>query len=505
MLASLLFVAAVYLSIRMVILLNANWLIDYDGIAYLVIARGIYDHWDFSHPVFSPGYPAMVALVYHLFPDVGWEMAARLVPLAMGLFLLVPLYLFSEYITNSRAAAHLTLLLYSVLPITAYQGVDVQGTIPAVFFVLSGLAIALRNKGIPAFALAGIMLGMGALVRPEILAIAFMLAGYLMFREAGFNKRRLWMLVVPLLALLVYSPYVILQSNTHEQVAFAGKAASNQFAAAALGAEDFHQARVEVSKHYGEKTDGLLSFWFSNPLGTARNIGINGYLFQEYMLRDLLPYPIFFLFVAGLLLCLREVRWGPVIAVSLAYLPVFTFLIVARHLVPLLVVWLPVAGLGLVSLFRKKHLLGLGVGCIVCILAVASALQPARHPHEEIAYKEAGLWIKANDPGKRFFVRNREAGTPAGWACYYADGTPYMVNFDSHVRWEKLPELIDAPVWLVLDNKKFLLQPQNKAFFSELINGGIPAYFKLEHIQHGVADHLVYLVRVHPNREKGAF
>ncbi|HEY5976798.1 MAG TPA: STT3 domain-containing protein [Solirubrobacterales bacterium] len=224
--------------------LRIGWAVDQpsppppDALAYERIAAGLYEDGSFDarppgvereiqpSSAYAPGLPLLVSGLYFLSGGVHLDFA--LIVLALLGAIAVPL----TYLLGRRMAGPLAGLLgagaIAIYPaLLQYQGVLLTEPLAATLLVAALLAFinaacpplsgrakepdmdgpSLPRPGMPSWALAGVLFGLLALVRPEYLTIAFLLPLAWVAREAW--RGRLRSAVVPLLVTLLGTALVL--------------------------------------------------------------------------------------------------------------------------------------------------------------------------------------------------------------------------------------------------------------------------------------------------------
>jgi hypothetical protein len=466
-------VALVAAVLRMLVMGNAHRVIPTDGVSYLEIAKNIGTRFLFFHPVFPPGYPLWVALLQKL-TGVAWIKAGQWTSFVFSLLLLMPLYAVFRRCVGIPAAM-LGLLFYACLPIWVKYGTETQSMSVGAFWFFLSLALCLHaimrpDRRMIVMLGAGIALGLAALSRPEMLVGAVVLPLWILYRrKESLRSVGPWLVLVACFA--VYSPYVVmLHGHTgHWQISM--KTEANLRGAMAVGKHDFNAVKETNMQLPADRfSQGLLSFWFSDPWATIKRVGVNGYL----MLQIIWPqqFPVILTFFMALGLVVAGGRNLDVLGVvSLVYLPSLTFLIDARIMLPWATVFLAWAGAGSMFLLRRRRPVGIAVLICSVVLLVGAALHIRRQDNGDIAARTAGVWLGAHAAHHGAWVWSRKP-----WVAFYAGMERRALPKDADI--DAFIQPMRAGDWLVVDNRRFsVARPEA---FTQLFAGDMPSRLVLE-------------------------
>lgn len=148
--------------------------ISTDGTTYAITAKQILNG-DFRGIAISGIYPCFVAIAGLIIDDI--ELAGRLVSIFFGILLLIPLYLIGKELFSHKAAL-LTCLVAAVNPSFVFYSCEVMTQSTYVTIQLAGLLLIWRlfhRQDVITGILAGIMIGLTYMTRPEGLLLFFVL------------------------------------------------------------------------------------------------------------------------------------------------------------------------------------------------------------------------------------------------------------------------------------------------------------------------------------------
>jgi hypothetical protein len=183
-------VAVCALAIRLYLSLT-SYCISGDGIAYLTMARHFADgEWAAAlGAVYSPLYPALVALMHRLV--AGWEIAGNLVSAILGTAAVPTTYLMTREAFGRHDLGLGAAILMALHPETAAYSASVRTEAGYIFLTTGAcwlLLKALTEQRTGVAAAAGMTAGVGYLYRTE--AIGFLSLGILFFAAAGWLWKR---------------------------------------------------------------------------------------------------------------------------------------------------------------------------------------------------------------------------------------------------------------------------------------------------------------------------
>ena len=194
------------------------------------------------HTFWSPFYPLVVALLSKVVPD--FELAARLVSILSGTFIIIPVFIFAKYHFN-RKVAYYAVLFLAFYPPLAFLNTGARTE--ALYTLLSFLGIwtgwiaLVRRSWLLGF-LTGLIFGMAYLTRPEgvsfLIVFLGLAVGVLIFSRRK-NRRFSWFLVPA--AIISFSltalPYAVYLKRTTGEWTLSAKKSIQQGEAFALTKE----------------------------------------------------------------------------------------------------------------------------------------------------------------------------------------------------------------------------------------------------------------------------
>lgn len=162
-------ILAFSLVFRLTIVLNSSFTFHSDDAIYAELAQfWLNGQWNVAfHPYWQPLFPALSALFY--FPVHDWGVAERLVSIISGVFLAIPAFFLAQ---KSMSKVHGLLFATSLTFFTPILDASLEplSDMLATFLTVSALVtvfFALQNMRIRIFGLAGGLMGLSYLARPE--------------------------------------------------------------------------------------------------------------------------------------------------------------------------------------------------------------------------------------------------------------------------------------------------------------------------------------------------
>ncbi len=210
----LLVVLAAGLALRSLVLFNFS-AIEVDGTAYATIAdqfsKGLFP--EGLSNVFSPMYPAIIALFHLLIPDI--ELAGRLVSLVCGVLLIYVCYLFARrlFVDDGRKALWVAFLVAFQPHLVVYSGQVLSESFTVLSFTLSVFAfyVGWQENRRAMIMLSGLFLVLTYLSRPEYLVYC---APFLLFLFPGKRVTDICAFLLPICILgFLYVFYLHLQTG----------------------------------------------------------------------------------------------------------------------------------------------------------------------------------------------------------------------------------------------------------------------------------------------------
>jgi 4-amino-4-deoxy-L-arabinose transferase-like glycosyltransferase len=355
--------------LRLFVLMQATC-IELDGIAYATMAEQ-FARGQFGQAlgnVFSPMYPAVVALFHLIIPDT--ELAARIVSLVSGMLVLVISFFFARRFFGDEMKATWAVVLLAFHPyLIRYSGQALSESLAVLLFAVTLFSFYLgyhEKKRWP-LPIAGLLLCLTYLTRPEYLVY------YAPFVLVLLWRRR------PADALLFLSPFLVLGSlyllHLHAQ----------------------HNAWVVSNK--------AVTSPFVPLTAALGNLPLVSYEF----IAALSPIPV--------LLIMFGIRAVPrPYTLLIALLVVFhiaSLSLVGHATKRYSVEFVPICVLCAAQGFeylrsRCSNLLKPGaataiLAAVVAIAGIALFYQPARH--DRALYKQAGMFLRTYDPGRAVAAR----------------------------------------------------------------------------------------------------
>ena len=139
---------------------------------------------------YPPFYPILISISSLIFRNI--ELAARLVSVFFGSFVILPIYLLSKRLYDEKVA-FITMLLVAFHPILIKWSTLILSEITFSFFVVLGIYlgwVALEEGKRGYFAFSGVLFGLSFLIRQEALFHFLILLGWLWVLYPLFSRRR---------------------------------------------------------------------------------------------------------------------------------------------------------------------------------------------------------------------------------------------------------------------------------------------------------------------------
>src|SRR5262245_35990316 len=214
--------------------------IQTDGVAYLRLADALAAGGDWSHSMFPPGYPALVAGV-RAGSGLSGEASALLLSAACGGLVLLPAYAFWRAVLGEAAALAAAALL-AIWPLSVDLGASVLCEPASLLGIFCGLWAwqRSRSEGAGWAAAAGGCWGAVAWMRPELLAWSGI--GALLL---GCRRRPAAGALLLAATAVVYAPYVLALRAETGRWQLSAKAGANLTFAHMVGRPD-RQAAYEA-------------------------------------------------------------------------------------------------------------------------------------------------------------------------------------------------------------------------------------------------------------------
>ena len=354
--------------------------IETDGVAYAHMAREWVEEGSMTNPMFPPLYPALIGITSNVVAD--YEVAARLVSVVTGSLLIFPLFLLARRVYGV-AVALATVSLAAFYPplVEASTQVLTASTFTLVLnlFFLAALLALTGRKWFWSLT-AGSLLGVGYLIRPEIITylpyFVVVCLGSVVWGTKSGGKTTTAMNIGCFLggAAVFILPYAMQVGG------LTGKTKVTLLISQAVGQTHFTRAidRVEAADE-GVAPSSLPGALLADPLVFLKRWIMNLHLVQKYVLPQLFPPVMIALVVLGL------TRFGGkweeffLLFSWVPYTILLFFYVDARFFVPLLPVALILAGRGveLVQAALSKRLWFVGPGVVGASVVIIAIMTPS--------------------------------------------------------------------------------------------------------------------------------
>ncbi len=213
--------------------------IDWEGAEYARLAQNLlagngYIGIDLpgKNLMFPPLYPILIAAVSILTPD--FELAARLISIAAGTLLAVPIFLLCQLLYN-KPTAYLAAVLVSVHPMLVHFSATTYSESTYLLFVVAAIYLSIRglqSQTALAFGIAGAVFGLAYLTRIEATPLPFLVFAICLVKSFWADKSPHWKAVLkaaclPTAFLILAAPYIAWLHLETNQWRFEGKSPLN--------------------------------------------------------------------------------------------------------------------------------------------------------------------------------------------------------------------------------------------------------------------------------------
>jgi 4-amino-4-deoxy-L-arabinose transferase-like glycosyltransferase len=498
-------------AIRCVWLSRYVQVIENEGADYARLARNLLSGNGYvgmlggPETIFPPLYPMLIGAVSVVTGDT--ETAGRLISMATGTLLPVPMFLLTEMVFERRAALAAALIVaISPMLIALSCSVFSEG----IYFTLwlTGIYFAMRTlhgDDVRYAALSGLFFGFAYLVRPEAMGYALLAAIWILtaviFRKLTIRSALPRAATVLLVALVVAAPYVTWLSINSGKFHLEGKSAYNN-----VTTRRIHQGMgySEATRGLGPKGEPEGPHLTSDQFEILRNETSDGRALLRNILQDFphrllqlgwkaatlrsLGSPILaVLAIVGFLTTRMGNRKflfeGFLLSIVAGYFLVLLSIGVMwpRYLFPIALLLVPWAGAGVSRISRwiqdrmeapsgdKSSLSRLATGAAVCLMlagivipSVGAVLETNEFSMSRVTVlKDAGRWLDAYKGGEKTIMGNSYV------FVHYSQGTLNYLPYTSgslaleYIR-KKYPDFI------------MLFSADSAPYISEWMRSGIP-------------------------------
>ena len=485
--------------------------IENEGADYARLARNLLSGTGYvgmlggPETIFPPLFPILIGAVSVVTGDT--ETAGRLISMATGTLLPVPMFLLTEMVFERRAALAAALIV-AVSPMLIALSCSVYSESLYFTLWLSGIYFALRTlRGdeVRYAALSGLFFGLAYLVRPEAMGYALLAAIWILaaviFRKLTIRSSLPRAATVILVALIVAAPYVTWLSVNSGKIHLEGKSDYNN-----VTTRRIHQGMEysEATRGLGPKGEAEGPHLYSDQFeilkketGGFRTLFNN--IVQDFQLRSLiLGWKVATLRILGspVLAVLAMVGFlttrignrkflfeGFLLAVAAVCLLVLLSIGVMwpRYLFPIALLLVPWAGAGISRISRwiqdcvedpsggKSFLSGVATAAAVCLMlagvvipSVGAVLKTDEFSMSKVTIlKDAGRWLDAYKGGEKTIMGSSYV------LVHYSQGTLNYLPYAS------------GPLALEYIRKKHpdviaLYSEDSAPYIKEWIRSGIP-------------------------------
>jgi len=203
-------------------LMRYRFAISFDEVNYLKLAASgaIKGFSNVLHPYWSPLFPFCVACFSKIVHN--FELSGRLFSILCGVFVLIPIFFFTQFHFNKKAARYAVFLL-AFYPSLAFFNTEVMSESLYTLLIISGIVLgwfALANRSWLLGIVVGFLFGLSYLTRPEgigalivFVGCSWLLSVFVLFRKKDYSP-----LLISLTAILAFvfvaTPYVIYLHKT---------------------------------------------------------------------------------------------------------------------------------------------------------------------------------------------------------------------------------------------------------------------------------------------------
>ncbi len=336
------------------------------------------------------------------------------------------------------------------------------------FFFLAAL-LAFKQRKWYWFLVAGSLIGVGYLIRPEIIAylpcFVVVYLGFVIWRAKSDGKPTAALNLGCFLA----AAAVFVLPYAMQVGGLTGKTKVTLTISQAVGQSHFTRA-IDQAEAEGTEPP-LLRALVADPFTFLKRWIMNLHLFQKYVLPQLFPPIMIALVVLGLTRFGGKSEEFFLLFSWLPYTTLLFFYVDARFFVPLLPVALIFAGRGVELVqgaFSKRvpfvgsGVVGGSVLAIVVLTLLPFTLRPLYRPDPSVSYRDAGLWLRAH-AGSHLKIMDRKPQV-----AFYADAEHIRTPLGS---WKEVLRFgkRESVTHLVIDDRyvpetrpelQFLLSPE---------------------------------------------
>ena len=370
---------------------HAIAVIETDGVRYIAIARQFQTTGNPFDPLFHPLYPMLLGLVQWVIRD--WETAGRLLATAFGAALLLPAWALARGVMG-RPVAMLTAALLAVHPSLVRNSSSVLADSTYAFLLATGVWLgwcALAAAHRPWLPVAGVVLGLAYLVRPEA---TLYLVGVLVVALIVSVRDRAVLRWLPWIGgglagfTVVAAPYLVYLRRSLGTWTLSGKVA--------------HNLVLDLGASIGLNP-------LAHPTAVLTHTFVNLLAFLKYSLPELLPGVLILFFLPGVLWRAREEGWfgreGVLLALMIPPFGTLAFHAEGRVFFGVLTFALPFVAAGLIAtagwiVGRPSPRWSAVFAAGVLLLSLATALRPVLRPDPaEAVYRQAARMIAETESG----------------------------------------------------------------------------------------------------------
>lgn len=250
---------------------------DYNHLALGLLERGEFvDQHGRLTSLRPPLYPAMIAAIYRVFGSENYA-AVRAVQSLLSLLTVVCVYILGREVYSRRVGLWAAAGVCFYPSLLGFNNLLLSETVFTLFVVAITLAVvlAVRRESVGLLALAGVLIGLGALVRSILWLFGPLLSVYLFVVWRGGRRRRFLVAAVPLaLFAIALAPWSYRNTKLHDTFTvvdvMGGRNAmmgnyehtplERSWATISIvkGENEWHRVLAKETPHYSELTQGQI-------------------------------------------------------------------------------------------------------------------------------------------------------------------------------------------------------------------------------------------------------
>ena len=326
---------------------------DTDGIHYLNFGKAILEGNGTDVKVLNGqvGGPVLFAFLESIIPDAFSTMKTIAILSGSGIVLLS--FFITKNIFNYRIAI-LTQLFIAFNPMLHYISIQALNELLPIFIIFVSLYVVTKKElGFFDYTIIGILLGLASLFRLQAIFVLFPILIFILLRNKKTIKNTLNLLTILIFFSLVFSPQILYNFSTHEEISDSG---INYYIGNLYVFQNPDWHNQVLSQDHTTSLYSIITLDFNlflenyfynlsiHNFDKLFNFGINS--FESLSIVSLIPFLglVFFLGGLGYLIYNKQIfpkNFLPLLILPLLYFPLISIIPIYRsfHLLPM---WLPI-------------------------------------------------------------------------------------------------------------------------------------------------------------------